>query len=114
MRLPSGSAPRVTATNTGANADKAAVNGDSAIITSSALTTAAAASYTLTLDSAEIDPKGDGSSIVLASVKNGTNSALGAVVSTIGTQMGRATIVVQNAGAGALNGTLVVSVVVLN
>lgn len=111
------SIPTIPATNTGANADKAAVPADQGIIVSSALTTAAvgAALYTLTVACPAADQKGDGSSIVLASVGNGSNSAGMPVIVGIQITMGQVVFQVANlAPAAALNGTIKVSFVVLN
>lgn len=108
-------ADKVTATNTGANADKAAISAAAAIITSSALTTAALTDYVLTVSGAEFDAMGDGSTIVMASVRNGSNSAGVPDLRSIQVAMGVATITVRNLdAAAAFNGTLIVSLVVFN
>lgn len=107
--------PRVTAINTGANADKVAIPGDAAIVTSSPLTTAALGAYSLTLNSPEIDPKGDGSTMVLVSVRLGTATQGQLDVGNEPTSMGQVVITVQNRDpALALNGTIVVSALIVN
>lgn len=96
---------------TASAAGVAAVNGDAAIVTTASLTTAAAATYTLSLYSGLITTK----SIVMVSVGNGTNSAGSPDLFTVTVTNGLATIVVDNAHAtAAFNGTLVISVIVFN
>lgn len=78
-------------------------------ITTEALTTAAAAAYALTLTNDQI-AAGD---IVLASVAYGTATAGVPVISRVTPAAGSVVIVISNeAGAAALDGTLVVSFVV--
>lgn len=79
-------------------------------ITTEALTTAAAAAYTLTLTNAEV--KAD--SMVLCTVKNGTNTQGVPVITKITPAAGTVAVIVQNNHASeALNGTLVIDFLVV-
>lgn len=79
-------------------------------ITSEALTTAAAATYTLTLTNSEV--KAD--SMVLCTVKNGTNTQGVPVITKITPAAGTVAVIVQNNHASeALNGTLVIDFLVV-
>ena len=92
-----------------ATAGAATLNKPSGVITSEALTTAAAATYTLTLTNSEIAA----TSQVLVTVGNGTNSAGLPVLATVTPASGSVVIVVRNAhAANALNGTIKVAFVV--
>lgn len=92
-----------------AAAGAAALNKMAGVVTSEALTTAAAAAYTLTLTDNKI-AAGD---IVLASVANGTNTTAGLQVGEIKPADGSCTIEVWNrAAAAALNGTIKIAFVV--
>ena len=95
-----------------ATAGAATLNKQSGIITSESLTTAAGATYTLTLTNSLISA----TSLVMAHVTNGTNSTgkiTGAARATPGS--GSATIVIYNEHASAaFNGTLKIHFVVLN
>ena len=94
-----------------ATAGAATLNKPSGVITSEALTTAAAATYTLTLTNSEIAA----TSQVLVTVGNGTNSAGLPVLATVTPASGSVVIVVRNAhAANALNGTIKVAFVVLD
>ncbi len=94
-----------------ATAGAATLNKPSGVITSEALTTAAAATYTLTLTNSEIAA----TSQVLVTVGNGTNSAGLPVLATVTPASGSVVIVVRNAhAADALNGTIKVAFVVLD
>lgn len=74
------------------------------VVTSEVLSTAAGASYTLTLTNSEIAP-GD---MVLVNVGLGTASAGQPVLGTVTPGAGSATIIITNrAAAAALNGTIV-------
>lgn len=73
-------------------------------VTSEALTTAAAATYTLTLTNSFIDAN----TMVFANVKSGTSTTGEPCVATCSASAGSCTIVVQNIGAAALNGTIVI------
>lgn len=87
-------------------AGAATLNNRFGIITSEALTTAAAATYTLTLTNNQVDA-GD---IVLASVQYGTSTTGTPNVATVTVTQGQIKIVVQNIHASvAVNGTLVIS-----
>jgi hypothetical protein len=86
-----------------ATAGAATLAQPSGIITSEALTTAAGATYTLTVTNSTIAT----TSQVYASVWNGTNSAGRPAITTVTPGSGTITIVVQNVHASAaLNGTL--------
>lgn len=92
-----------------ATAGAATANGQAFKITSEALTTAAAAIYTLTLTNASIVA----TDVVLASIANGTNSAGEPVLERVTPGAGSVVIVVRNRhAANALNGTLVISGIV--
>lgn len=80
-------------------------------VTSEALTTAQDAIYTLTLTNTKIAA----ADIVLASVGNGTNTQGTPIVTTITPAAGSCVIKVSNAHASAeaLNGTIVISFVVI-
>lgn len=94
-----------------ATAGAATLSKPSGVITSEALTTAAAATYTLTLTNTEIAA----TSQVLVSVGNGTNSAGLPVLATVTPGAGSAVIVVRNAhAAAAFNGTIKITFVVLD
>lgn len=85
-------------------------NHSGVVITTEALTTAAGADYTFVLTDANIGP----TSIVLISIANGTNTTLYAVPHSVQPAAGSVTFKVRNAHASvAINGTLVISVVVL-
>lgn len=94
-----------------ASSNAATIDKQSGVVTSEALTTAGLAGFTLTLTNALIAA----TSIVLASVANGTNSQGTPVMGLITPGAGSATIIVRNVHATqALNGTLVISFLVLN
>lgn len=93
-----------------ASAGAATLNKTSGKITTEALTTAAAAAYTLTLTNSAIEAD----DIVLASVANGTNTAGTPVVGRITPAAGSATIEISNEHASAaFDGTLVISYAVI-
>lgn len=103
-----GNAAAGTAT---ATAGAATLNAGRGVVTSEALTTAAAAVYTLTLTNSSITA----SSIVLVSVGNGTNTTVGPTLSGVTPAAGSAVISIRNThAASALNGTLKVSFIVIN
>lgn len=92
-----------TATATAGAATLAKVAGK---ITSEALSTAAAATYTLTLTNTEIEA----TDLVFASVAYGTASAGTPAITRVTPAAGSVVIVVQNVHASAaLNGTIVIS-----
>lgn len=92
-----------TATATAGAATLNTLNGS---VTTEALTTAAAATYTLTLTDSQIVAGNQ----VIASLSNGTNTTAGAYITTITTTVGQTVIVVKNGHATAvLNGTLVIT-----
>lgn len=81
------------------------------VITSESLTTAAGADYTLTLTNTLVAA----TSIVLATVHNGTNSQGVPVLRTVTPGAGSVVIIVRNTHASqALNGTLKIAFLVLN
>lgn len=89
-----------------ASAGAATLNSPSGVVTSEALTTAAAATYTLTLTNSCV-AAGD---IVLASVGNGTNSAGTPTMCSVTPAAGSVVVVVRNSHASAaLNGTLTIA-----
>jgi hypothetical protein len=86
-----------------ATSGAATLNQPSGLITSEALTTAAGATYTLTITNSTVAA----TDIPFASVYNGTNSAGTPVIATVTPASGTLTIVVRNAHASAaFNGTL--------
>lgn len=87
-----------------ATSGAATLNQPSGVITSEALTTAAAATYTLTLTCANIAA----TDIVQCTLGNGTNTAGAPVINTVTPAAGSVVIVVKNVHASAaLNGTLI-------
>lgn len=102
------------ASSASATSTAATLNGRQGKITSEALTTAAGSDYALVLTNAAVRC----SSIVLASVANGTNTTEGIAINRVqpcGPGPGQVTIRVRNTHASsALNGTLVISFQVLN
>jgi hypothetical protein len=93
-----------------ATAGAATLHQPSGVITSEALTTAAAAVYTLTLTNDKIVA----TDIVLVSLGNGTNSAGHPHVLTVTPAAGSVVIVVRNTHASAaLNGTLKIAFAVV-
>lgn len=94
-----------------ATAGAATLNQPSGVVTSESVTTAAAATYTLTLTNSKIAA----TDIVLASVGNGTNSAGTPEICSSTPANGSVVIVIRNAHASAaFNGTLKISFVVVN
>lgn len=89
----------------------ATLNQDAGTITTDSLSTAAGSTYTLTIGCNQITPN----SVVLATMGNGTNSAGDPTISTVKPGNGVVTIVITNrASAAALNGTLLVALIILN
>lgn len=86
-------------------AGAATLNKASGKITTEALTTAAGATYTLTLTNSQIAA----ADTVFASVDNGTNTTPDATVTRVTPGAGTVVILVKNTSASALNGTLVIS-----
>jgi hypothetical protein len=94
-----------------ATAGAATCNAQRCIVTSEAITTAAGADYVLTMT----DNKISTSSIILATVANGTNTTEGIAVNRVQPGSGSAVIHVRNTHASAaLNGTIVVNAAVMN
>jgi hypothetical protein len=91
-----------------ATAGAATLNKTSGIITSEALVTAAAATYTLTITNSTIA----GTENVQVTIGNGTNSAGAPCLTTVNVSAGSIVIVIKNVHASAaLNGTLTASFV---
>jgi hypothetical protein len=89
----------------------ATLNQDAAIVTTQALATAANGSATITLNCSAVTP----TSLVMASLQNGSNTTGIPAIQTVTPGNGVVTIVIQNlSGAAALNGTLILSVLVFN
>lgn len=87
-------------------AGAATLSKNSGVVTSEALTTAAGATYTLTLTNTKITA----TSQVVVSVGNGTNTGGIPTLATVTPAAGSAVIVVHNAHASAaLNGTITVT-----
>lgn len=99
-------APSATATSTAA---AATINGESGIITTEALTTAAQASYSFTLTDSMITTK----SVLLINVAKGTATTGGLVPAFIAPAAGSAVIIFQNPGSAAVNGTVKISFIVI-
>jgi hypothetical protein len=99
-QLSLGSGAKTASATSGA----ATLNQPSGIVTSEALTTAAAATYTLTLTNNKVAA----TDIVQVTLANGTNSAGAPVLSTSTVTDSTVTVVVKNVHvSAALNGTLV-------
>lgn len=97
-----------TATST---AGAATINAQSGQITTEALTTAAAASYTMTLTNSKITAL----STVLVSVGKGTATTGEPSVHFVTPAAGSAVIIIRNnAAAAALNGTIKINFAVIN
>lgn len=93
-----------------ATAGAATLNKTSGKVTSEALTTAAAAEYTLTLTNSTIAA----ADVVLASVANGTNTAGTTSVVKVTPAAGSVVIIIKNDhSADAFNGTIVISYAVI-
>ncbi len=96
-----------TATST---AGAATINNQSGVITTEALTTAAGGTYTMVLTNSLVTA----SSIVQPIVGRGTNTACGLVPITVTPTAGSVTMIFQNVGLTALNGTLKIGFTVFN
>jgi hypothetical protein len=92
-----------------ATAGAATCNHNQFVVTSEALTTAAGSQYTLTLTNSAINAE----SLVLVSVRQGTNTKSGLVVNEVTPAAGSVVIIVKNGNAAALDGTIKISGVVL-
>lgn len=93
-----------------ATAGAATLNKDAGVITSEALSTAAGATYTLTLTNSAVAAADQ----VFASVQNGTNSAGAPIIESVTPGSGSVVIVVRNIhSADALNGTIKIAFAVL-
>jgi len=94
-----------------ASSGAATVNAQGGVVTSEALTTAAAGVYTLTLTNDRIKA----GSLVLISIGKGTNTAGTPVLTTVDPATGSVVIIISNEHAtAAFNGTLTITFVVLN
>ncbi|KMO40994.1 hypothetical protein VP06_01575 [Methylobacterium aquaticum] len=110
LRPPSGIALDDGVKTAAATAGAATLNKLSGKITTEALTTAAGATYTLTVTNSTVAA----ADIVLASFTNGTNSAGSPHIQRIAPGAGSIVFTLRNSdAAAALNGTLVVSFVVI-
>jgi hypothetical protein len=97
-----------TATSTAA---AATINTQNGVITTEALTTAAGATYTMTLTNSYIKV----GSVVLVSVGKGTDTAGMPVVAFVTPAVGSAVIIIQNIHASnALNGTITLAFNIAN
>jgi hypothetical protein len=96
-----------TATSTAA---AATINQNAGVITTEALTTAAAATYSLTLTNSTIETT---NAVVLAEIVGGTNTRHGLIVDVV-PAAGSAVINVYNGNASAINGTLKIAFVVIS
>lgn len=93
-----------------ATAGAATLNKVAGVITSESLTTAAGADYTLTITNSSVAA----TSIVMASVANGTNTTDGPCIKTVAPGAGSLVIKVTNSHASsALNGTVKVAFAVV-
>lgn len=92
-------------------AGAATVNTQSGLVTTEALTTAAAATYTFTLTNSLINA----SSVVLVTIAKGTATAGEPAVHFVTPTVGSAVILIRNdAAAAALNGTIKIGFLVMN
>jgi hypothetical protein len=106
---PAGSTLDPTVATACATAGAATINAPAGVVTSESITTAAAATYTLTVS----NPQVAATDIVFASVQNGTNSAGLAHIATVTPAAGSLVVIVRNAHASAaFNGTVKVAFVV--
>lgn len=107
--MPSGVNPGDNASAT-ATAGAATCNHTGSRVTTEALTTAADADYTLTLSNSLVYPD----SVVVVSVSNGTNTKGPCYAHSVAVSAGQVVVKVRNTHAtDALNGTLVINVLVL-
>lgn len=88
-----------TATST---ANAATINAQTGVITTEALTTAGGGTYLMTLTNSVITT----SSIVIATIGRGTNTATGLVPLTVTPAQGTCVMIFQNVGVASLNGTI--------
>jgi hypothetical protein len=88
-----------------ATAGAATLNTRAGLITSDALTTAAGATYTLTVT----DSACTTTSVIDCYVHSGSNTTVGAYISSVTPAAGSFVIVVTNGGTAALNGTLLIA-----
>lgn len=101
----------VTPGSATSTAAAATINGQTGVITTEALTTAAAATYTMTLTNASINAN----SIVLVTVAKGTATTGEPAVHFVTPAAGSAVILIRNdAAVNALNGTIKIGFVVFN
>lgn len=100
----------VTPGSATSTAGAATINTQSGVITTEALTTAAGATYTMVLTNSLVNS----SSVVTAVAGNGTNTLCGLSPLTITPSTGSVTMVFQNVGLRALNGTMKIFYTVFN
>lgn len=116
MKLQSTSFDRVQAVLESAGIDGARVEGDVARIVTTGIATAAGGNLQVRIRSREIDPMGNGKTIVLATIKKGT-ATLGLLVllQTTINAPGLATLQFFNVDAvNAVNGTHEIDVLIFN
>jgi hypothetical protein len=97
-----------TAQPTAANSGKVTLDGAKGVITTEALATAAGGIYTLEFTNPQIEPL----SLLMLTVSNGTNTGGAAALHSVVVDDQEATITIQNIGAVAFNGTLVIQFLV--
>ena len=100
----------VTPGSATSTASAATINAQSGVITTEALTTAAGATYTMTLTNSLVNT----SSVVLAVAGNGTNTLCGLSPLTVTPSAGSVKMIFQNVGLSALNGTMKIFFTVFN
>ena len=100
----------VTPGSATSTANAATINTQSGIITTEALTTAAGATYIMTLTNSLINA----SSVVSTVVGNGTNTKCGLSPITVTPAAGSVVMQFQNVGLTALNGTIKIGFTVFN
>lgn len=91
-------------------AGAATINAQTGVITTESLTTAAGATYTMTLTNSYIQA----SSIVTPVAGRGTNTSCGLVPITVTPAAGSCVMIFQNPGLTALSGTMKIAFTVFN
>lgn len=105
--------PEIASVNVTAVAGAATGNAAAVVVTSESLTTAAGATYTLTLTNSLINATGSNGDIVSCDVWNGTSTTGTPSVATTTPGTGSVVVVVQNVHASAaFNGTIKLGVTV--
>lgn len=116
MKLQGQAFDRVQATLESANVDTARLDGDAGRIVTSGIATAVGGNLQVRVRSKEIDPMGNGKTIVFASIKKGT-ATLGLLVllQTVITAPGVATLQFFNIDAvNPVNGTHEIDIIIFN